>query len=119
MGPVELRIQGGAPLRVGSTKRRAILAALALEANRIVPAGGLIEMVWEGEPPRSARTVLQGHVAQLRGMFDDTVRIVTRDPGYVLETDPDLIDVFQHQALMDRAADAEDPVAVGLLRQAL
>src|ERR1700722_18511145 len=108
LGSVELRAHDGSPLQVGSTKRRAILAALALEVNRVVSADRLVELVWEEEPPRSARTVVQGHVATLRGLFDETVRLVTRAPGYVLEADADQMDVFQQQALVDRAKLAED-----------
>src|SRR5580704_8157716 len=112
--PFRVNSQGGR--QVGSTKRRAILAGLALEANRVVPADRLSELVWAGRAPQSAHTVLQGHVASLRGLFDDSVRVVTRESGYVLETDPVQIDVHQHHVLVARAAAEDDHLAVESLR---
>src|SRR5580692_4453924 len=88
LGPVELRSHNGSLVHVGGSKRREVLAALALEVNRVVSVERLLEMLWEGDPPRSARTVVQGHVAHLRGLFDESMCVVTREPGYVLEADP-------------------------------
>ncbi|WP_280724323.1 BTAD domain-containing putative transcriptional regulator [Kitasatospora sp. MAA4] len=119
LGPVELRTHDGSVVHVGGARRRALLAALAMDVNRVVPVERLLDMVWDQAPPPSAKAVLQGHVASLRGMFDDTVRLVTREPGYVLQTDPNRIDAHHQRALLARADAAEDPTAVRLLRQAL
>ncbi|WP_194904332.1 AfsR/SARP family transcriptional regulator [Catenulispora rubra] len=119
LGPVELRRPDGTLVHIGGTKRRAILAALALEANRVVPAQRLVQMLWDADPPSSARTVVQGHIAALRGLLDDSVRLVTRAPGYVLEAESDLVDVYRERALVDQASTASDHEATALLRQAM
>ncbi|MFB0620857.1 BTAD domain-containing putative transcriptional regulator [Streptomyces sp. AGS-58] len=119
LGPVELRTQDGSAVHVGGARRRAVLATLAMEVNRVVPVDRLLDLVWDHAPPPTAKAVLQGHVAGLRALFDDTVRLITKDPGYALEADPNRIDVHLQQRLLTRARSAQDHEAVQLLRQAL
>jgi DNA-binding SARP family transcriptional activator len=65
LGPVELRGDDG-PVDPGPAKRRALLAALALEANRPVPLNRLTDLLWTGRPPASAIANIRNHVAALR-----------------------------------------------------
>src|SRR5437867_1322281 len=60
LGPLEVVSQGRA-LDLGGQKRRAVLALLLVEANRAVSSDRLIEALWEGEPPETARKGLQEH----------------------------------------------------------
>jgi len=53
LGPVEARA-GGSALPLGPRKQKLVLAALALQVNRVVPVGRLVELAWSGEPPRTA-----------------------------------------------------------------
>jgi DNA-binding SARP family transcriptional activator len=57
---------GGRSLEIGPRKRRYVLAALLLDLNRPVPVERLIDAVWEGDPPDSARMTVQGHVYRPR-----------------------------------------------------
>ncbi|MEV7598052.1 BTAD domain-containing putative transcriptional regulator [Kitasatospora sp. NPDC089797] len=124
LGPLELRTVRGVPVHVGGSRRRAVLAALALEANRVVPVERLLDLAWDHAPPSTARAALQGHVARLRTLLDDGLRLDTRAPGYVLHADPELIDAHRLDRLLDRARTAApdragDDTAVPLLREAL
>lgn len=47
-------------------KPRQVLALLALRADHVVPVAELAEELWDGRPPRSARTTLQTYVLHLR-----------------------------------------------------
>ncbi|MFB7905967.1 BTAD domain-containing putative transcriptional regulator [Kitasatospora sp. NPDC056076] len=108
------------PVHVGGSRRRAVLAALALEANRVVPVERLVDLAWEHAPPSTARAALQGHIARLRTLLDGGLRLETRAPGYVLHADPELIDAHRLERLLDRAGTADgEEAAVPLLREAL
>lgn len=50
LGPVAVRAHDG--WRAGPRQQRLILAVLALQAGQVVPAGELIDAVWEEQPPR-------------------------------------------------------------------
>ncbi|MFE4973692.1 BTAD domain-containing putative transcriptional regulator [Kitasatospora sp. NPDC056651] len=120
LGPLELRTAEGTAVHVGGARRRAVLAALALEANRVVPVERLLDLAWDHTPPPTARAALQGHIAKLRALLDDGLRLETRAPGYVLRADPDLIDAHRLDRLLDRArTEAADEAAVPLLREAV
>ncbi|MFJ8475138.1 BTAD domain-containing putative transcriptional regulator [Kitasatospora sp. NPDC094011] len=124
LGPSELRTDQGVPVHVGGSRRRAVLAVLALEANRVVSVERLLDLAWDHAPPSTARAALQGHIARLRTLLDGGLRLETRAPGYVLHADPELIDTHRLDLLLGRAraaaADrAGDDTAVPLLREAL
>ena len=82
LGPLEVSTQGR-PLDLGGQKQRALLAALLLEANRVVSQDRLIEALWEDDPPETAQKALQVYVSQLRKALGKE-RLVTKAPGYML-----------------------------------
>jgi DNA-binding SARP family transcriptional activator len=128
LGPLEAR-QRDRLLRLGSIKHRMLLAKLLLHANQVVSTDELIEAVWGEEPPPTVRQSLQNHVAALRKAIEigngsaPPRMLLTRDPGYLLNVDPEQLDLHRFQRL-DRsgreALAAGDPAtAADLLRQAL
>ncbi|GAA3461469.1 BTAD domain-containing putative transcriptional regulator [Saccharothrix longispora] len=119
LGPVELVSAGGEAVRLGAAKRRTVLAALALELNRVVSGDRLLDLVWDGSPPPQAKAALQGHIAQLRKVLADGVSLVTRAPGYVLTGTRGDVDAFRFEDLVASARDADDERAVAALREAL
>ncbi|MDH6708721.1 DNA-binding SARP family transcriptional activator [Kitasatospora sp. MAA19] len=120
LGPLELRTPGGTTVHIGGARRRAVLTALALDANRVVPVERLLDLAWDHAPPPTARAALQGHIAKLRTLLDDGLLLETRAPGYVLRADPDLIDAHRLSRLLDRArTEPVDGTAVPLLREAV
>ena len=64
-GPVEL-VDDDRLVDLCGTKQRAILAILALNANRLVATRRLIDDLWPEQPPESAANTLQGYVSRLR-----------------------------------------------------
>jgi DNA-binding SARP family transcriptional activator len=112
-----LEIRGGA-LPPGRRKERALLALLLLEANRVIPRERLIDELWGEDPPGTAVKGLQVYVSQLRKLLPALV-LRTRQPGYVLEAEPDAIDVLRFERLVNAARGAEPARASELLREAL
>ncbi|MGH3749391.1 MAG: AfsR/SARP family transcriptional regulator, partial [Micromonosporaceae bacterium] len=58
LGPFEAR-HNGQRIEVGSRRQeRCLLAILLLEAGRIVPLSRITDLLWDGNPPASARGVV-------------------------------------------------------------
>ncbi|MGY4925815.1 BTAD domain-containing putative transcriptional regulator [Streptomyces sp. 900105755] len=91
---------------IGSPKVRALLAALLLEAGRVVSVESLREALWGGAPPASARASLHNHVTRLRRLLDDPERLRAVPPGYLLRVDDGEldVDVFEVRVSQARAA---------------
>jgi hypothetical protein len=63
LGPVELWIDG-MPAGLGGAPQRILLARLALATGRVVPAGDLIDALWDGAPPDNAVGNLHSYVSR-------------------------------------------------------
>src|SRR5215210_5648677 len=94
------------PVALGGAKQRAVLAMLALEANRAVTADRLIEGLWGERPPPSAAKMVQNYVWRLRKVLDTDggTGITTRGRAYVLGVDPELVDACRVERLVSEAA---------------
>ncbi|MET3424884.1 DNA-binding SARP family transcriptional activator [Actinoplanes tereljensis] len=100
-----MELQGDdGPVQPGPAKRRAILAALALEVNRPVTLDRLVGLLWAGQAPASAVANIRNHVAALRGTLGD--RIVSRPSAYQLNLEPHELDVAQFRRLAAQGRDA-------------
>ncbi len=97
LGPLEV-LEDGRQLELGGAKQRAVIALLALRANRIVAQEQLIEALWDGEPPETARKALQVYVSQLRKVVGRD-RLETLAPGYLLRLGPDELDLTRFERL--------------------
>ena len=80
LGPLEVVDADGRSVPLGGQKQRALLALLLLNANRVVSTDRLLDVLWEGEPPRTAATSLQNMVSSLRKALGRE-HVVTRPPG--------------------------------------
>lgn len=107
LGPLLVR-SGGEPVPVPAPKQRVILAALALRAGQVASYDELAEIVWDGVPPSGARVAIRNYVKRLRQILGPVAgrRIVTRDPGYALEADPDEVDALRFTALCSQGGEA-------------
>jgi YVTN family beta-propeller protein len=121
LGPVEVW-EDGRPVSLGRGKQRAVLALLLLNANQVVSSDRLIDQLWNGEPPATAATALHGHISGLRKALGPGV-IATRPPGYVLEIEPEQVDLGRFERLRGEARSAlerGDPsTSADKLREAL
>src|SRR6187455_3266635 len=121
LGPLEAR-DGARSLALGGPKQRAVLALLLLHANQVVTSERLIDQLWGEEPPGTVKVVLQGFVSNLRKVLGADA-IATRASGYVIELEPDQLDLHRFEALVASAraaAGAGDAGSTaGGLREAL
>ena len=93
LGPLAVSLDDE-PIGLGGQKRRALLAALLLQANKVVPRDRLIDALWGEDPPDTARNTIQVYVSQLRRLLpEDTLE--TAPPGYRLVVDPATVDLFE------------------------
>jgi DNA-binding SARP family transcriptional activator len=117
LGPLEIE-RDGAPVEVAGQRQRALLAALLVRANHVVPTDRLVHELWGDEPPRTANTSLHNAVSQLRRVLGDDV-LVTRAPGYVLRADAGQVDASRFEAALRDAREREPGDRARVLRGAL
>ncbi|HEU5024851.1 MAG TPA: BTAD domain-containing putative transcriptional regulator [Spirillospora sp.] len=121
LGSLEV-VSGGRILAIPSPRQRTVLACLLLRAGRAVPVERLIDLLWEEEPPRTARAATHVHVGRLRRTLGDAVRIETRPDGYVLDPPAGALDIRQFDELVARAGaltDTAPGTSLSLLRDAV
>jgi DNA-binding SARP family transcriptional activator len=61
LGPLEVEVDGHAA-SLGGPKQRALLAALLLDAGRVVSIERLVDAVWGEAPPATARHSVEVYV---------------------------------------------------------
>ncbi|WP_150243909.1 AfsR/SARP family transcriptional regulator [Nocardiopsis quinghaiensis] len=116
LGPITVW-SDGRPVPVGGPRQCCVLGALLVHLGREVTIDQLIGYLWNDDPPRTARSVIQVQISHLRRTLPGT--IATTSGGYVLDVDPESVDLHRFRKLRDRAA-AADPKAAGeLLERAL
>jgi DNA-binding SARP family transcriptional activator len=124
-GEVQLQADGQL-LDVGTPRQQAVLAALAVDAGRAVPVETLIDRVWDDAPPIEARNVLYSHLSRIRRLLEfatastgTAARIDRRSAGYVLEIDPDLIDLHRFARLIELGKHGTNADRLAVLTEAL
>jgi YVTN family beta-propeller protein len=125
LGPVEA-FADSVSVELGGAKQRAVLALLLLHANELLPRERLIDDLWGGDPPATARETIKVYVGRLRKLLSSNGvpgPVLSRGGGYVLAIDPEQVDVHRFRRLVDhgsRALARADPeTAAALLREAL
>ncbi|MEU6199653.1 AfsR/SARP family transcriptional regulator [Streptomyces sp. NPDC047061] len=138
LGALNVR-ENGASIAPTAPKPRQVLALLALHADQVVSVPTLIEELWAGTPPRSARTTLQTYVLQLRELIAAALRrgadpggaaarsakdvLETLPGGYLLAAGGGGSDIREFDRLREQGGRAMDDGnlagASGTLRQAL
>ena len=118
LGPLEVAADDGAPISLGGTKQRALLAVLLLRAGEVVSTDFLTAALWGDSAPRTASTSLQNLISSLRKLLGPDL-LVTRPPGYKLEVDLDRVDLYRFEHLVEEAAGREPEERVQILREAL
>lgn len=110
LGPFEAH-RDGERVEVGSRRQeRCLLAILLLEAGKLVPIDRLIELLWAGDPPRSARGAVHTYIGRLRATLEPyELRIATHGDGYLVESRGHATDVAHFTDLAHRAAGHADP----------
>jgi DNA-binding SARP family transcriptional activator/tetratricopeptide (TPR) repeat protein len=121
LGPVELWVAGERS-NIGTAKERSLLAILLLTPGQPVTAEKLIDRIWDEHAPAKARHTLYTYITRLRRRLHqatgESARLLWRSGAYILEVDPDTIDLhrFRQLRLQARAlADSGDTSAAARL----
>ncbi|MCY9786285.1 tetratricopeptide repeat protein [Nocardiopsis sp. EMB25] len=94
---------------VPAGRQQTVLSAMLLDLERVVSVDHLIDVLWEHEPPETARTQVQICVSRLRRLLRPVgASIETRPPGYLLVVDPATVDVHVQRSLVSEAAELRD-----------
>ncbi|MFC6023766.1 BTAD domain-containing putative transcriptional regulator [Plantactinospora solaniradicis] len=110
LGPFEARFDGQ-KVPLGRRRERCLLALLLLEANRLVPTDRLIALLWDKEPPATARRTIHAHAARLRSAlrpYPTAPRVVSKQVGYLVDVPPSSVDTHRFRALVERASNIGD-----------
>jgi DNA-binding SARP family transcriptional activator len=129
LGPLEVW-DGDERIDLGGAKQRALLVLLLLNANRTVRRAQVIDWLWDLDPPRTAQDLVHEHVSRLRRALRNgqtaelsSQRLLTHASGYVLQVEPEELDLDGFERLVDQAqqlmAARDLALASGILRQAL
>src|SRR5215207_2131022 len=123
LGPVEVFGASGDVIALPGGKLRGLVAMLALEAGRTVPADRLMAGLW-GEQDLSGPNVLQVLVSKLRRLLAEAGEpncVSTQPAGYRLDIDAGATDVSRFETLLQLARVAGDDAVhvVQLLDEAL
>ncbi|WP_217142484.1 AfsR/SARP family transcriptional regulator [Streptomyces sp. AC627_RSS907] len=110
-------------------KQRALLGALVVKADQVVPTERLVDELWGERPPANAANALQAHVARLRRLLPAPGSgaprhewVETSPLGYVLSLGPATTDArrFHHLVARGRELAASTPGrAADVLREGL
>jgi DNA-binding SARP family transcriptional activator len=111
LGPLEAVVDG-APVRLGPPQQRALLALLLLNANEVVSRDRIVDELWGERPPATAIKLVQVYVSALRKVLEPNV-LLTRPPGYLLQVEPDAVDLDRFRRHLDEGGAALDAGAPG------
>ncbi|HET9242677.1 MAG TPA: BTAD domain-containing putative transcriptional regulator [Gaiella sp.] len=121
LGPVEIVGDDG-PVRLAAKHRR-LVAALLVANGRACSVDELVEAVWNGSAPNSARKLVQVYVSQLRRKLPESLEVVTRGDGYALELAAGQLDAARFERLLREVEQARQggnaSLAASLVDQAL
>lgn len=121
LGDLEIRDQGGT-LRLSGGKQKALVAALLINANHVVPVDKLIDELWGGDASPKAAGNLHTLVSRLRGRIG-TDRLERHGCGYVLRVADGELDLHRFEQLGEEGRQAlergEPEMAAAKLYQAL
>ncbi|ROP42516.1 BTAD domain-containing putative transcriptional regulator [Saccharothrix texasensis] len=120
--------RNGTEVDLGTARRRAVFALLALRAGQAVSKDELIDGVWGDAPPATAGAGLHTYVSGLRRAFEPErtkrsagVVLTSAGSGYCLRVPVDGVDVHRFERHRERArelADREPALALAELEQA-
>ncbi len=107
LGPLVVR-RGETLIPIRRGHQRAVLAALLLDANRVVSVDRITEALWGPAPPPSAAVTIRNYIRRLRQALgeDGPDRIRAQPRGYLIHVHAGELDVSQFEALLGAARTA-------------
>jgi DNA-binding SARP family transcriptional activator len=116
LGPLEIEADG-TPVELVGQRQRALLIALLLRANEVVPTDRLVDDLWGEAAPRTVTTSLHNAISKLRRILGDS--LVTHAPGYVLRIERSQVDAYAFEDQLAEARQREPAARAAALREAL
>ncbi len=122
LGPIQVTADGRT-IRLAGQRQRALLAGLTLDLGNVVPVDRLVDILWDLNPPPTARVKVQAHVCAVRQAIGQdswaaSGPLVTRPPGYALCRQGIELDLAEFDALIAQAkaaSESRDPAAASEL----
>ncbi|MBX7269730.1 SARP family transcriptional regulator [Micromonospora sp. Llam7] len=103
LGPLMAK-EGPSGVNIPGTRDRKILAALLLNSNRPVHIDLLIDVVWDDDPPATARQQVQNRLGSLRSRLGTGTHQINRvGSHYVLQVTDDQVDGLTFRNLCSEA----------------
>ncbi|MFC5744747.1 AfsR/SARP family transcriptional regulator [Actinomadura rugatobispora] len=123
LGPLTVH-RGTMPIHLAAARHRMVLGVLLAKANCVVSSEQLIDELWPGMPPLTARKTIQGYVWRIRrGLRLPSSQLTTIASGYRLSVTADSLDALEFEHLTDAAgtalSDGRREHAATLLSEAL
>ncbi len=116
----------GDELGIGGPRQRRLLAMLLIHRDTVVSVDRLADAVFAGEPTAAASTTLRSYIARTRRLVDGSGSgpvVLTRAPGYLLQTPADSFDVACFERALATSGShlerGDAPAAASTLREAL
>ncbi|SFW51222.1 BTAD domain-containing putative transcriptional regulator [Amycolatopsis australiensis] len=100
LGAVAAWRPDGTQVTMGGPRSRTLLALLALEAGRFVPAERLIDGMYGEHPPEGTANALQSQVSRLRTALKELAPVEFTAAGYRLAVEPDEVDALAFERLL-------------------
>ena len=122
LGPLEFR-RADQTVDLGSHKQKSLLALLLINRNQVVSTDRILDELW-GEGGADKQNALWVHVSNLRSALEpdrparsEGTLLLTRAPGYLLQLDPEEVDVASFERLLaeGRGLASHDPSAASLV----
>jgi len=128
LGPLEVR-RDGEPVEIGRYKLRALLALLLINGDQVVSTDRIIDEIWGEDAGTDRQNSLWVAISGLRSALDperqkrtDGTVLLTRSPGYLINTDGANVDAWRFEQLAAEGRgllDADPPAASLVLQEAL
>jgi len=101
LGPLYIESEG-TERPVSAGKQRALLAALAVKANDVVPADLLAQAIWGAHSPPSVQETTRTYIHRLRRRLGPQAaeHIVAQSPGYMLRVQSSELDLLWFESLI-------------------
>ncbi|MFD7442239.1 BTAD domain-containing putative transcriptional regulator [Streptomyces sp. NPDC059909] len=110
LGPFEARHEGQRILVGSRRQERCLLSILLLDAGSVVTTARIVDLLWNGAAPPSARGTVHTYVGRLRARLKPHgLHIETRHDGYSVDPDGHVTDAQEFRSLVQRAAAVGDP----------